>query len=179
MQHIEQPLPDSLADDFLLYWSMLALVMVRTGRRTFGRSLGRRPAGQPDPRAWRSTPRVACTGCRCAIARLQPQQPLVAYVLRAVRRRPDARPWPRETPRIGHLAPTSDYDTVMERLLDWVAFTPLQNATGDPAISLPLATTAAGLPHGMMFGAGAGREATLLELAYELEEAAPWPRIQD
>ena len=73
----------------------------------------------------------------------------------------------------------ADYDTIMERLLDWVAFTPLQNATGDPAISLPLATTAAGLPQGMMFGAGAGREATLLELAYELEEAAPWPRIQD
>ena len=84
-----------------------------------------------------------------------------------------------ETPKLGHLAPTADYDTIMDRLLDWVAFTPLQNATGDPAISLPLATTAAGLPQGMMFGAGAGREATLLELAYELEEAAPWPRIQD
>ena len=67
----------------------------------------------------------------------------------------------------------------MDRLLDWVAFTPLQNATGDPAISLPLATTAAGLPQGMMFGAGAGRETTLLELAYELEESTPWPRIQD
>ena len=24
---------------------------------------------------------------------------------------------------------------MMDRLLDWVAFTPLQNATGDPAIS--------------------------------------------
>ena len=30
----------------------------------------------------------------------------------------------------------------------------------------------------MMFAAGSGREATLLELAYELEEARPWPRIQ-
>ena len=59
----------------------------------------------------------------------------------------------------------------MDRILDWVAFTPLQNATGEPAISLPLATTAGGLPQGMMFGAAAGREATLIELAYELEEA--------
>ncbi len=82
-----------------------------------------------------------------------------------------------ETPRIGHLAPTEDYDTIMDRLLEWVAFTPLQNATGDPAISLPLATTASGLPQGMMLGAGIGREDTLLELAYELEEAAPWARI--
>jgi amidase len=31
----------------------------------------------------------------------------------------------------------------------------------------------------MMFGAATGREATLLELAYELEDAQPWARIQD
>ena len=66
-----------------------------------------------------------------------------------------------ETPRIGHLDPTQEYDTIMGRLLEWVAFTPLQNVTGDPAISLPLATTAAGLPQGMMLAAGFGREATL------------------
>ena len=76
-----------------------------------------------------------------------------------------------ETPQVGWLDPTQDYELVMDRIQDWVAFTPLQNATGDPAISLPLATTASGLPQGMMFGAGAGREATLIELAYELEEA--------
>ena len=29
----------------------------------------------------------------------------------------------------------------------------------------------------MMLAAGWGREDTLLELAYELEEAAPWARI--
>ena len=61
-----------------------------------------------------------------------------------------------ETPRVGHLDPTQDYDTILGRLLEWVAFTPLQNATGDPAVSLPLATTAAGLPQGMMFAAGCG-----------------------
>ena len=65
----------------------------------------------------------------------------------------------------------------MTRLVDWVAFTPLHNATGGPAISLPLATTASGLPHGMMLGAGPGREDTLLELALELEQARPWARI--
>ena len=50
-------------------------------------------------------------------------------------------------------------------------------ATGDPAVSLPLATTAAGLPQGMMLAAGWGQEDTLLELALELEQAAPWARI--
>jgi amidase len=59
-----------------------------------------------------------------------------------------------------------------------VAFTPLQNATGDPAISLPLGESASGLPVGMMLSAVRGQESRLLELAYELEEARPWPSIQ-
>src|SRR5690606_11677646 len=84
-----------------------------------------------------------------------------------------------ETPQVGHLDPTRDFEEVLDRMMDWVAFTPLQNATGDPAISLPLATTAAGIPHGMQLGAGRGQEALLLDLAYALEEAQPWPRIQD
>ncbi len=83
------------------------------------------------------------------------------------------------TPKIGHLDPTQDYETIIDRLQDWVAFTPLQNATGTPAISLPLATTSTGLPQGMMFGSGCGQEAVLIELAYELEQAQPWARIQD
>jgi amidase len=83
-----------------------------------------------------------------------------------------------EPPRIGHLDPTADYDQIIDRLVDWVAFTPLQNVTGDPAISLPLAQSANGLPIGMMFSAQLGRDATLLQLAYELEEASPFRGIQ-
>ena len=67
----------------------------------------------------------------------------------------------------------------MDRLLQWVAFTPWQNATGAPAISLPVATTAAGLPQGMMLAADHGHEPLLLELAYELEQARPWPLLRD
>jgi amidase len=83
-----------------------------------------------------------------------------------------------ESPRIGHLDPTADYQQIIDRLIEWVAFTPLQNATGEPAISLPLAESAAGLPVGMMFAAPVGQEGRLLELAYEIEEARPWARIQ-
>ena len=67
---------------------------------------------------------------------------------------------------------------MIDRLVEWVAFTPLQNATGEPAISLPMAQSADGLPIGMMFGAPLGHERRLLELAYELEASQPWPRIQ-
>ncbi|MDT5412815.1 MAG: amidase, partial [Mycobacterium sp.] len=82
-----------------------------------------------------------------------------------------------EPPQIGHLDPTADYDQIIDRLQDWVAFTPLQNVTGEPAISLPLAVSINGLPVGMMFTAPVGQEARLLELAYELEDARPWARI--
>jgi amidase len=59
-------------------------------------------------------------------------------------------------------------------IVDYVPFTPLQNATGQPAISLPLHWTADGLPVGVMFSARLGDEATLLRLAGQLEQARPW-----
>ncbi len=48
------------------------------------------------------------------------------------------------------------------------------NATGQPAISLPLCVTDDGLPVGIQFVAGMGREDLLLRLAAELEVAMPW-----
>ncbi len=56
----------------------------------------------------------------------------------------------------------------------FAAFTPVQNATGQPAISLPLQTTENDLPIGMHFAAAYGDEATLLRLAGQLESAHPW-----
>lgn len=53
-------------------------------------------------------------------------------------------------------------------------FTPIANATGLPAISLPLHWNAAGLPIGVQFVGRPFAEATLLRLAAELEEARPW-----
>ena len=58
----------------------------------------------------------------------------------------------------------------------YAPFTALQNVTGQPAISLPLHWTASGLPVGCQFVARFGEEETLLSLAAELEEAAPWEK---
>ena len=178
--HVEEtekvPIADSFPEDFLLYWSMLALFVVRTGRRAFGPTW--------DPGRLDNLTLGLAGHCRRNLARL----PLATARLSRSRRHSakfyteyDVTLTPTvatETPRIGHLDPTNDYEEIMGRLVEWVTFTPVQNATGEPAVSLPLAKTAAGLPQGMMIGGPAGAEATLLELAYELEEAQPFEPIQ-
>ncbi len=56
----------------------------------------------------------------------------------------------------------------------WIPFTPLFNTTGQPAMSLPLQWSPDGLPIGMQFAAKLNDEATLIQLAAELERAHPW-----
>jgi amidase len=53
-------------------------------------------------------------------------------------------------------------------------FTAAFNATGQPAISLPLHQTDTGLPVGVQFVAPLGREDVLLRIASQLEQAVPW-----
>jgi amidase len=59
-------------------------------------------------------------------------------------------------------------------LTDYVAYTSLHNICGTPAMSVPLNWDSNGLPIGSQFAARKGADATLLGLAYELEEAQPW-----
>ena len=60
------------------------------------------------------------------------------------------------------------------RLFDVMPYTPLFNLTGQPAMSVPLHWSADGLPIGMHFVARYGDEATLFQLAGQLERARPW-----
>jgi amidase len=174
---IGNPVPAQFKDDFVLYWAFLAYAAVRGGKRTFGPSFDRdrldnltlglaRLAGRHLYKVPVAITRLVRS--RRITERLSNSYDVVLMPTLA-----------ETTVPIGHLDPTADYDQIMDRLIKWVTFTPLQNATGDPAISLPLAQTADGMPVGMMFSATVGREARLLELAYELEQARPWRRIQD
>jgi len=77
-------------------------------------------------------------------------------------------------PPLGEYAGTVPYDTLVARLIEYVGYTPLHNVAGAPAMSVPLAWSAQGLPIGVQFAARAGQERTLFELAYQLEAARPW-----
>ena len=171
------PVPASFKDDFLLYWGFLSTFLVNAGRvrhrgtwdptRLDNLTLGL--ARYAARRAHRLPLAIARLGAsHRASGRFFQQYDVVLTPTLA-----------RPTPRVGHLDPLQDFETVIERLMEWVAFTPLQNATGEPAVSLPLARTGDGMPLGMMFGAAQGREATLLELALELEQARPFASLAD
>jgi len=86
------------------------------------------------------------------------------------------------TPTVGEPPPPlGTYDDsgpdpmrAIERAKLTAAFAGAYNATGQPAISVPLVWTEDGLPIGSQFVAALGREDLLIRIAAELEQARPW-----
>jgi amidase len=66
----------------------------------------------------------------------------------------------------------------IERATPYAVFTAGFNATGQPAMSLPLHWSEAGLPIGVQLVADMGREDLLLRVASQLEQALPWAERQ-
>ncbi|WP_162913124.1 amidase [Rhodospirillaceae bacterium SYSU D60014] len=69
---------------------------------------------------------------------------------------------------------TDDVDAHVARMLTFSPYTALFNVTGQPAIALPLATDPAGLPVGIQLATKHGADGLLLQLAGQIERAAPW-----
>jgi amidase len=77
--------------------------------------------------------------------------------------------------RIGEINSMSqDLSHIAPILRRYMPATAMFNMSGQPAMSVPLAWNAAGLPLGMMFSARYGDEATLFRLAGQLEQIRPW-----
>lgn len=189
----------AMAEAFLLVWaslaeSLFAVILDEAAKRRSGRLLRRalgdwramqliawldgRKAGSPafEPFTWRladlsrrSTP----AGLESAKAELQRMSHEVAaflgdydLMLSPVLGSPPV--------RIGAIDQGADWDDVVAQLFAYVAFTPVANFTGLPAMTVPLHWTPGGLPVGSHFTGRFGDEATLLSLAGQLEQAAPW-----
>jgi len=76
--------------------------------------------------------------------------------------------------KLGVLALTNTSESFVPAATATSAFTMVYNATGQPAMSVPLHWSADGLPIGVMFAGRFGDEATLYRLAAQLEQAQPW-----
>jgi len=179
--HTVEPVPipvaDSFAEDFALYWSMLAFGLRVNGHkiihpdfdkhqtdaltnglaRKFKRSFYRIPLVIWRLRRSYHDYARAMTGFDAVLT------PVLAHT----------------TPELGYLSPDVPFDTLFERLTRYASFTPLANATGAPAISLPMGRTADNLPISVQFMGPHGGEGTLLDIAYTLEAEAPFPLLCD
>lgn len=65
-------------------------------------------------------------------------------------------------------------ERIADTAFNFVGYTPPFNATGQPAMSVPLHWNADNLPIGVQFVGRYGREDQLLQVAAQLEEAKPW-----
>ncbi|MBP7229048.1 MAG: amidase [Moraxellaceae bacterium] len=175
----EMPLPvkQSFANDFSIYWGMLSFLVSVFGKRIMS----------PDFDA--SKMDNLSQGLASLYKRNMFKTPMVLYRLKKtlndyalVFKQYDLVLSPvaaHTTPKLGWLSPSQDFDVLFDRLLRYVSFTPLNNASGSPAISLPMGVTTEGLPIAVQFSAAHGDERSLLEISYALEQAHPWRRIQD
>ena len=169
------PVGKSFVDDFVDYWSLMAFSLEYFGKRVVAKDFDRSRidpfthglAGRFRRRFWRM-PAVIRGLNRSTVEFLSVFQRFDVVLSPTLGH---------TTPRIGYLDPAGDFDEIFARLMRYVAFTPANNTSGAPGISLPLARTDAGLPLGIHFSADVGDERTLLELAFELEAAQPFARI--
>ncbi len=166
------PLEKDVEDAFLLYWAAMAHAIVTTweGVTKFKRN---GLAFEPLTLGLVEHFEERRDKLPSAIARLQAVRPMfdalfssADVLLSPVLAAPPV--------KLGWLDVRLEFPEALERLLNYAQFTGLYNIVGAPAISLPLAVSKEGLPIGVMVGARVGDEKTLLELSYELEQAAPW-----
>ena len=76
-------------------------------------------------------------------------------------------------PRLGELVDRHGYRS-LQRSGAWTPFCGVLNATGHPAVSLPVGTDVGGRPLAVQLVAAHGAEALLLQVAQQLEDATRW-----
>ncbi|MGH8777478.1 amidase [Paraburkholderia sp.] len=184
---------DAVRDAFLTLWSLMAEDLVLNAERVSGRKplrtefeiatwamahIGRKFGGRALPAAL-DAQRVITAKLTNLLTRYDVI--LCATLASAPIKIGEMQPTQME--RIQMRAVTAmPIEPLMKRLLSeasnkafaWAGCTELFNLTGHPAMSVPLYWNARGLPVGVQFAARDGGEATLLQLAAQLEAARPW-----
>ena len=167
------PVDRAFVDAFFNYWALGALEDVETAAARLGRAADEtmfEPFTLEMAREAKAlSPDVRAASITTLVAAQEAYDEWLSgldVVLSPVMRTPAA--------PLGYYRGDIPIDTLRERLVDDVGYTMLHNAAGAPSMSVPLGMSAGGLPIGVQAAAAVGAERTLFELAYALEEAAPW-----
>jgi amidase len=172
VEEISNPFDAALLDDFFIFWGFLPFALRFTGRFVMGRGFRFREVdewtrgmagyfGRNLLRAPGAIRRLRNSGSAMASA-FQSHDLLLSPVLT------------KSSLPIGTIAPDHPFEEVFETLRPIASFTPYQNASGAPALSLPVGVGGNNLPMSVHVAAPFGMERRLLEVAYEFEHAAPW-----
>ena len=164
---ISAPAGQDIADDFLLYWAFNALI-VQTLLTAAPRARARKL--EPWTKGLAAEARRNIFKVKGAIKRLRAFEATYEAMFEDI----DVLMCPTTAgtaPRIGEIAPDQPFDVKRDKLLNLLPYTPLQNISGAPAISVPMGKTAAGLPMGIQLAGPIGGEARLLRLAFALEDS--------
>lgn len=166
MTDIEVALDPGFVDAFTDVWAVLAAsVPVPPDGEALLRPVTRwlRERGRPlSATRFAAARGVLETSCRRAVAQTAGYDAVLS---------PTAPCAPRP---IGWFTETGDPEDEFARTVAYVAYAPLQNASGQPAISLPVQWNEDGFPIGVTLTARPADEATLLRLAAQLEDALTW-----
>jgi amidase len=173
---MDPPNEPSFADDFTLYWGMLATMSTTIGAPTFGIPFSQKRIDG------------LTRGLRRHFTRNVHHAPGALRRLKQVPARYDAYMSGYDavlgpvlahvTPKLGYLSPNQPFDQLMHRLSQYVVTTPLHNIAGTPVLSMPVGLSEEELPINVHLSGVRGGERTLLELAYLLEAERPRPLIQ-
>jgi amidase len=178
VEEILPPFSAEVMDDFVAYWGMMALSIRLMGKRMFGLGFDA-SAMEPHTRGLVRHVRKKLIRTPAIIARLKRFAARYENCLGQY----DAFLTPvtgSRVPEIGHVGPEVDFDTLMPRMRQFVPFTFIQNLSGAPSMALPSGLSdSRGLPVGVQFSGHAGADRALLELAFEMESAHPWPLLFD
>jgi len=173
LEAISFPFDDSLLEDFFAYWGLLAFGARRLTMKAHGKAydpasiepwthgLAEYTSGQ-----WLRMPGVLWRLRRftARYARFFDDHDVLLCPTVAG-----------PAPRLGHLCPTTDFETKQERIRELVPFTPYANISGAPAVSVPVGLGTDGLPRAVQLMSSVGRDGLLLRLAHALEADRPWP----
>ena len=169
------PFDEGFLEDFFLFWAMLGFAVTRFGTRLV------------HPNFDRTKVEDFTKGLEDYFKENAGKAPAAIWRLRKFARRYERRfdeldvlmnpTVAMPPPEHGYISPDIPFETALERLKWFIPFTPTQNISGGPAISLPLGRSKDGLPLGVQLASRLGDERALLELGLEIEAAAPWPIV--